>query len=254
MLASSRAHMAPVSTQTRLRNAANMQTNRPGRRAHLRAAASTAAPAGSHGDRGRDAAYWKQIAGTGRQQTADGASRPSASGIVSHGQYVNGAVVDNGNGKGGDDGRRVKRSFVADTATRIRGVAYDLGKWDQLPVKGGVGAKIKYVFGRDQRPWTMAGLLGCLLVAVLVIVGIYFAVKAEGKSRLSGGAVRGGIGGIGGIGATGATGGTSFAQEDPLAAFDTGSAVMSGGGGGGGGGGDFDPDLLSGEFPFIEFD
>jgi hypothetical protein len=242
-------------------------------------------------DRRRNAPYWSAVAnsapssvklttrqtgsnnggsriGSSASSSSSASSRSRSTDGIVHGQYVNPATNVNKQQPAAKSGaarraqRRPKRSFINDTTTRLKGVAYDLGKWKELPVKG-VGAKIKYIFGRDGRPWSLTGVLGCLLLLAVVGVCIYFIAKAvRGKPRLYGG------------GSSAMTHVATAASHSPAVpppaavaggagTFDPLEAFADGAGGGGGGGissngldGGYggDPDLLSGEFPFIEFD
>ena len=117
-------------------------------------------------------------------------------------------------------------------------MVYDLGKWKELPVKGGVGAKIKYIFGRDNRPWSLASVLGVLLLIGIVIAVIYFIVKGLKKgnsSSMSGSTIPTG---------SGMEQGGLANANDIVNNLQGGFEPV----------GTIDSDLLSGEFPFIHFD
>ena len=140
-----------------------------------------------------------------------------------------------------------KRSFLGDASTRLKGVVYDLGNWKDLPVKGGIGAKIKYVFGRDKRPWSLMSVLGCLLFVGLVILAIYFISKAVGKSSTTRDLQGGGDAAAAALASGSAM---PSATSAPVSMdFEMSEQMINRFAGGNG----VDADMVSGEFPFIDF-
>ena len=66
--------------------------------------------------------------------------------------------------------------FVHNTKTRLRGIAYDLKHWKQLPQRT-ISEKLKFVFMRDDRHWSIIGLIFVAVVILCIGMLIYYLVR-----------------------------------------------------------------------------
>ena len=66
--------------------------------------------------------------------------------------------------------------FVHNTKIRLRGIAYDLKHWKQLPQRT-FSEKLKFVFMRDDRHWSIIGLIFVAVVILCIGMLIYYLVR-----------------------------------------------------------------------------
>jgi hypothetical protein len=85
-----------------------------------------------------------------------------------------------------------QKSLLQQVSNHVKGTMYDLAHFSELPGDG-VGAKLKYACTRDNRMWTIVGLVLCFVLLICIVIVIAILVKRGGTRRLTG--LRGGGGG-----------------------------------------------------------
>jgi hypothetical protein len=72
-------------------------------------------------------------------------------------------------------------------SNHLNGMVYDIAHYGELPAEG-FPRKVAYICGRDERPWTLAGIVALLVIVVCLIVGLAQLGRGSGATgRLTGG-------------------------------------------------------------------
>ena len=82
-----------------------------------------------------------------------------------------------------------KKTLLQQVSNHIKGTVYDLAHFQDLPGDG-AGAKLKYACTRDNRLWTLVGLILCVILCICVVVAIALLIKKAVSKKQVGG-VRG---------------------------------------------------------------
>ena len=91
-----------------------------------------------------------------------------------------------------DEKIKPQKSLLHQVSNHLKGACYDLAHFSELPVEG-AGAKLKYACTRDNRLWSLGGLVLVTLLCICVIVVIALLIKkAVSKKKPRRGFLRGG--------------------------------------------------------------